>query len=209
MAEGQGGVVAEARGVMERQVGRLERLVEDLLDVSCLNAGKFSLRAERLDLAEVVRDAMEASLPLLDAAGHQTVVSLPLRPLFVDGDPTRLVQVLTNLLNNAAKYTPYRGQVRVCAERSGDEAVVRVWDTGAGVPADMLPRLFEMFAQADRPAGRSQRGYGLGLPLVRRLVELHGGRVEARSAGPGRGSEFIVRLPLATTGSGDTHGEAS
>jgi signal transduction histidine kinase len=121
----------------------------------------------------------------------------------VDGDHTRLVQALTNLLNNAAKYTPDGGQIRVCAERSMDEAVVRVRDTGLGIPAEMLPRLFEMFAQSDRTAGRSQQGFGLGLPLVRRLVEMHGGHVEVRSAGIDRGSEFIVRLPLASEGSGE------
>jgi signal transduction histidine kinase len=188
---------------MERQVGRLERLVEDLLDVSCLNAGTFSLRRERLDLASVVRDALETSRPLLDAAGHQTVVSPPAWSLSVDGDPIRLVQVLTNLLNNAAKYTPEGGQIRVCAERSGSEAVVRVQDTGQGIPAELLPKLFEMFAQADRAGARSPRGFGIGLALVRRLVDLHGGRVEARSAGPGRGSEFTVRLPLASEESGE------
>jgi signal transduction histidine kinase len=199
----RGEVIAQTWGVMERQVGRMERLVDDLLDVSCLNAGKFSLRAERLDLASVVRDALETSRPLIDAAGHQTVVSLPPWPLPVDGDPTRLVQVLANLLNNAAKYTPDGGQIWVSAERSGDEAVVRVWDTGAGITADMLPRLFEMFAQADRTPGRSPGGFGIGLALVRRLVEMHGGRVEAQSAGPGHGSEFTVRLPLASGGSGE------
>ncbi len=198
MTEGHGAVVAQARGVMERQVGRLERLVEDLLDVSCLNAGKFSLWSERLDLASVVREALEASRPLIDAAGHQTVVYLPACPLPVDGDSTRLVQALTNLLNNAVKYTPDGGQIRVYAERSGDEAVVRVSDTGVGIPPEALSGLFDMFAQADRTAGRSRRGFGIGLALVRRLVEMHGGRVVAHSAGPGRGSEFTVRLPLAS-----------
>jgi signal transduction histidine kinase len=199
----RGEAAVDARAVMERQVGRLGRLVDDLLDVSCLNAGKFSHRAERLDLAAIVREALETSRPLLDAAGHQTVVSLPPHPLAVDGDATRLVQVLTNLLNNAAKYTPAGGQVRVGAERSGGQAVVRVRDTGVGIPAELLPGLFELFARAERTTGRSQRGFGIGLHLVRRLVEIHGGRVEARSAGPGQGSEFIVRLPLVSESPGE------
>jgi signal transduction histidine kinase len=126
------------------------------------------------------------------------VLSFPARPLFVSGDATRLVQVMTNLLHNATKYTPNGGQIRVSVERSSGEALVRVRDTGVGVPAELLPKLFDMFVQAERTTGRSQRGFGIGLPLVRRLVEIHGGRVEARSAGPWRGSEFIIWLPLAS-----------
>jgi signal transduction histidine kinase len=194
---------AQARGLIERQVGRLGRLVDDLLDISYVNAGSFSLRPDRVDLAWVMREALEVSRSPIEAAGHQTVVSIPARPLFVNGDPTRLVQVFTNLLNNAAKYTPDGGHIWFSAERSAGEAVVRVRDTGAGVAAELLPRLFEMFVQAERTPGRCQRGFGIGLPLVRRLVELHGGRVEARSEGRWQGSEFIVRLPLAADGSGE------
>lgn len=194
----QAEAAAQARRLIERQVDRLGRLVDDLLDFSCLNAGKFSIRAERVDLAWVVREALESSRSLIDAAGHQTVVSLPARPLFVNGDPIRLIQVLTNLLNNAAKYTPNGGQIWVSVERSDGEAVVRVRDTGVGIAAELLPRLFEMFVQVERTTGRSQPGFGIGLPLVRRLVEIHGGRVEARSAGLWRGSEFIIWLPPAS-----------
>jgi signal transduction histidine kinase len=193
---------AQAWGIVERQVGHLERLVDDLLDVSCLNAGKVSLRTERLDLASVVREAMDVSRPALDAARHQTVVSVAAWSLVVDGDRTRLVQAFTNLLNNAAKYTLDNGQVRIGIERVGCDAVVCIRDTGVGVPAEFLPRLFDMFVQVEHTPGRSRRGFGIGLPLVKRLVEAHGGSVEARSAGPGKGSEFIVRLPLAPEVSG-------
>jgi signal transduction histidine kinase len=199
----QGEAAAQTRRLIERQVDRLGRLVDDLLDISYLNAGNFSLRADRVDLAWVMREALEVSRSLIDAAGHQTIVSFPARSLFVNGDPTRLIQVFTNLLNNAAKYTPNGGHIWFGAERSAGEAVVRVRDTGVGVAAELLPKLFEMFVHAERTPGRCQRGFGIGLPLVRRLVEIHGGRVEARSAGPWQGSEFIVWLPLASDGSGE------
>jgi PAS domain S-box-containing protein len=188
---------ARMRDMMERQVRQMARLVDDLLDVSRIGRGKIELRRERLDLAAVVQSALETSRPLIEAGKHELTVSLPNQPVYVTGDQTRLSQVLANLLNNAAKYTTDGGHVWLTARLEGDEAVVRVRDNGAGILAEMLPHVFEMFTQAGRLLDRSDGGLGIGLTLVRRLVELHGGTVEAISAGAGRGSEFIVRLPSA------------
>ncbi|MFP7723568.1 PAS domain S-box protein [Lysobacter sp. A3-1-A15] len=185
------------REVMERQVRQMVRLIDDLLDVSRINRGKIELRRERLDLGVAVAAAVEALQPFIDAHRHQLVVVLPDHPLHVDADLGRLVQVFGNLLNNAAKYTSPGGHVRLEARGDGMEAVVTVRDDGAGIPADMLAPVFEMFTQVDQSLGRSHGGLGIGLTLVKSLVELHEGTVEARSEGPGRGSEFIVRLPLA------------
>lgn len=184
-------------GMIERQATHLIRLVDDLLEVSRISCGKVELRRERIDLAAVVGQAMETSQPLIQAGRHETNLSLPSQSLVVDGDPVRLAQVFANLLNNAAKYTEPGGCIWVRAERVGDEAVVSVRDNGAGISPDMLPRVFDLFAQGDRHRECAHGGLGIGLALVRSLVELHGGRVEARSAGLGQGSEFIVRLPLA------------
>jgi signal transduction histidine kinase len=184
------------RGIMERQIHSLERLVDDLLQVSRVTRGQLTLRTERVDLAAVVRTAVETSRPGIDAAGHTLAVTLPADPLPLDGDPLRLTQIFANLLNNAAKYTDDGGRIDLVVARDGDEAVVRVRDTGVGIPADMLPRVFDLFTQVDRMNRRSQSGLGIGLALVKSLVSLHGGRVEAASDGPERGSEFTVRLPL-------------
>ncbi len=184
-----------AREIIERQTQHLTRLVDDLLDVSRITRGKVTLACAPLDLATVVHRAVEASRPLIDARGHQLTVALPAEPVRVEGDPTRLVQAAGNLLNNAAKYTDEGGHVRIEAAGEGDEAVLRVTDNGIGVAADLLPHVFDLFTQADRTLDRSQGGLGIGLTLVRQLVELHGGRVEASSAGPGQGSEFTIRLP--------------
>ena len=184
-----------ARDVIERQVRHLARLVDDLLDVSRITRGKIRLQPEPVNVAAVVTQAVEASRPVVDARGHALEVALPPDPLWVTGDPARLAQVLTNLLNNAAKYTDPGGRVWLAAERDGREVVVRVRDTGIGIPPDMLSAVFDLFTQMDRSLDRSQGGLGVGLTLVKRLVELHGGTVEARSEGPGRGSEFEVRLP--------------
>ncbi|MFP5289133.1 MAG: ATP-binding protein, partial [Thermoanaerobaculia bacterium] len=184
------------RGMMERQVQQMVRLIDDLLDVSRITRGKIELRKERVDLSEVVRDALETCRPLIEAAGHELKVILPPEPIALDADPTRLAQVFSNLLNNAAKYTPRGGSILLSAEREEDGVLVRVRDTGIGIPADMLPRIFEMFTQVDRSLERTQGGLGIGLSLVRGLVELHGGSVEARSEGLGRGSELLVRLPV-------------
>jgi signal transduction histidine kinase len=183
--------------VLERQVTHLVRLVDDLLDVSRITRGKIELRKERVDVARVVPDAVELSRPAIEAGKHHLTVTLPPAALPVVGDPTRLAQVITNLLNNSAKYTPEGGHIGLIVERAGDRAVIRVRDDGEGIPAAMLPKVFDMFAQADRAADRIQGGLGIGLTLVRRLVEMHGGTVEAASEGEGKGSEFTVRLPAA------------
>ncbi len=183
--------------VMERQVKQLVRLVDDLLDVSRITRNKLKLRKERMELAVAVRQAVEISRPLIEAASHHLTVTLPAEPIPLDADAARLAQVFSNLLNNAAKYTERGGRIWLTVERQGSEAVVRVKDTGIGIPADSLPHLFEMFTQIDRSLERSQGGLGIGLTLVKRLTEMHGGTVEVHSDGPDRGSEFTVRLPVA------------
>jgi CheY-like chemotaxis protein len=165
--------------------------------VSRITRGKVELRKEQVEVAAVVRSAVETSEPLLQAAGHQLALTLPSEPLILEGDPVRLAQVLANLLNNAAKFTPPGGQVWLTVRREGDDVVIAVRDTGRGIPQDMLPRVFELFTQGDRAASYAQGGLGIGLALVRSLVGLHGGSVQASSAGAGMGSEFIVRLPVA------------
>jgi PAS domain S-box-containing protein len=183
----------------ENQVGHLVRLVDDLLEVSRITSGKIELKKQSIDVAAVIRQARETSRTLIEAGRHHMSLMLPDEPLMVDGDPVRLAQIFTNLFSNAAKYTPAEGRIGVSMERTQDLCVVRITDTGVGIPADMLSRIFELFTQVDRTVGRSQGGIGLGLTLARRLVELHGGDIEARSEGAGRGSEFIVRLPLMAT----------
>jgi PAS domain S-box-containing protein len=186
-----------ARDVIDRQVDQMTRLVDDLLDVSRITRGKILLRKERVELAAVVSSAVEASRPLIEKWGHELTVTLPPGPVHLEADPTRLAQVLLNLLNNAAKYTEQGGRIWLTIEPEGDEVCVRVKDTGIGIPPEMLPRVFEMFTQVERSLERSQGGLGLGLTLVRSLVEMHGGTVKAHSGGPGKGSEFVVRLPVA------------
>jgi len=183
--------------MMERQVNHLVRLVDDLLEVSRITRGKIELRKEPVELASVVRGAVETSRPLIDTARHQLSVAIPPEPLTLEADPVRITQVIANLLNNAAKYTEEGGQIWVTARREGDGVAISVRDTGMGIPVDMLPHVFEMFRQVDNSAGRSQGGLGIGLTLVKSLTEMHGGSVQARSDGPGKGSEFVVRLPLA------------
>jgi PAS domain S-box-containing protein len=189
----------ESHTVIERQVRNMVLLIDDLLDLSRITRGKIQLRKEPVALADVVQSAVESSRPAIDAAGHQLTVSLPAEPIVLDADATRLSQVLLNLLNNAAKYTEPGGRIWVEAGPERDELVIAVRDTGVGIPAEVLPNIFEMFAQADRSLERSQGGLGIGLSLVRGLVRLHGGTVAARSAGPGKGSEFSIRLPLRRT----------
>jgi PAS domain S-box-containing protein len=183
--------------IIERQVDHLVCLVDDLLDVSRVTHGKIHLRRERVDLCEILRHALDTSQPAIQAAGHQLVVELPSLPVIVDADRVRLGQIFANLLNNAAKYTPNDGQICLEAWLSGNEAVVRVRDNGIGIHPDMLPHVFDIFTQGANVEGRTQSGLGIGLTLVRRLAHLHGGRVEARSDGLGRGSEFIVHMPVA------------
>ncbi|MBK7973908.1 MAG: PAS domain S-box protein [Deltaproteobacteria bacterium] len=184
-----------ARDVIDRQVSQLTRLVDDLLDVSRIAQGKLELRKQRVALSTVVNDAVEAVRPLVAKWGHQLTVDIPSETVLVEGDASRLAQVLLNLLDNAAKYTDQGGSIRLSAKREGDEVVIRVADNGIGIPPDMLRRIFEMFMQVDRSLERTREGLGIGLTLVERLVALHGGTISANSAGPGTGTEFVVRLP--------------
>jgi PAS domain S-box-containing protein len=186
--------VEQARGMMERQVGHLVRLVDDLLDVSRIMQGRVELRQERVDLVTVVARAVETAQPAIDAHGHQLIVSVPPRPVFVHADLVRLSQVISNLMTNAAKYTQQASRIWLTAECDGCDVVIRVRDTGSGIAPELLPRIFDLFVQADRSLARSQGGLGIGLTLVKRLVEMHGGSVSASSPGSGQGSEFTVRL---------------
>jgi signal transduction histidine kinase len=185
------------RAMMERQVARLAHVVDGLLDLACVAQGKVELQREPVDLAAVVRAASEAARRSAEASRHELTVRLPPGPLLLEGDPARLGQVVGNLLDNAIHFTPPGGRVDVCAEAAEGVAVLRVRDSGVGIPPGMLPYVFDVFAQAGRLPGRPAGGLGLGLTMVRRLVELHGGTVEAKSDGPGQGSEFVVRLPRA------------
>ncbi|HLT90712.1 MAG TPA: ATP-binding protein [Woeseiaceae bacterium] len=191
-----------ARDMIDRQVRHLARLVDDLLDISRITLGRLLLQTEETNLADVIRSAVEASRPLIDASGHTLSVALPTEPVFVDADPTRLAQVFVNLLNNAAKYTPPGGNISLLAAREGDTIVARVKDTGIGIPPDVLPRVFDTFTRVDHAADPSRAGLGIGLSLARHLVELHGGQIEACSDGPGHGSEFLVRLPVCVGAAG-------
>ncbi len=188
--------IAEVRDTMVRQVDQLVRLVDDLLEVSRITRGKMELRKRRVELADVVQSAVEASRPLINEAGHTLTVSLPPQPLFLSADPHRLTQVISNLLNNAAKYTPDCGRIWLTAVQQGEEAAIALKDTGLGIPREMLDRIFEMFTQVDRSQEKAYRGLGIGLTLVKSLTEMHGGRVEVHSEGPHQGSEFVVHLPL-------------
>jgi signal transduction histidine kinase len=185
-----------SREMVERQVKHLARLVDDLLDVSRLTHGSIRLRKEPVDLGAVVERAADATRVLIESRGHNLTLDLPDPPIRLEADPARLEQVVTNLLNNAAKYTMPGGHIVLRAAREGDEAVVRVRDNGIGVPPDVLGRVFEPFVQSDGSLARSEGGLGIGLTLVRSLVEMHGGTVEAHSPGLGQGSEFVVRIPV-------------
>jgi signal transduction histidine kinase len=183
--------------VIDRQVRQLVRLVDDLLDVSRITRGTITLQPEWVDLAAVVSSAVETSRPLIDARHQTLTVTLPSERLQVHADPARLAQVLSNLVNNAAKYTPEGGLVTLTAQPDGLAIVFKVRDTGVGIPAEMLSSIFDLFTQVERSLDRAQGGLGIGLTLVRRLVEMHGGSVRASSEGPNKGSEFVIRLPLA------------
>ena len=184
--------------VIGRQLRQLVRLVDDLLDVSRITRGKIELKIESIDATQVVAAAIETSRPFVDALEHSLTVLLPPEPLLVKGDFARVAQILANLINNAAKYTNEGGRIAVTAAREGANVVFRVRDTGIGIPADLLSSIFEPFTQIDRTLARSQGGLGIGLTLVRRLVEMQGGRVFASSDGPDQGSEFTVSLPAAS-----------
>jgi PAS domain S-box-containing protein len=186
----------EARDMIDRQVSQMVRLVDDLLDVSRITRGKLDLRKEQVDVTTVVQSALETARPLIERAGHALTATLPPEPVFLEADPVRLSQVIANLLTNAAKYTNAGGQIWLAVERLSDEVSVAVKDTGIGIAAEHLPRLFEMFSQVAPALERSQGGLGIGLALVKGLVEMHGGSVAASSAGLGKGSQFVVRLPV-------------
>ena len=193
---GHDGATASVTEMMGRQVDHLVRLVDDLMEVSRITRGKIELRKEVTNLATVIGSAAETSRPLIDSAGHKLAVALPAEPLMLDADPVRLAQVFSNLLHNAAKYTDPGGRIDIVVRREGPHAVISIRDTGIGIPAEALCRIFDMFVQADARDSRAQSGLGIGLTLARSLVELHGGSISAGSEGCGHGSEFVVRLPL-------------
>jgi PAS domain S-box-containing protein len=189
-------VADQALATMERQIDQMVHLVDDLLDVARISRGKIELRRERVDLRAVIEQAVELCKPLAQSRQHDVRVSLPAETVLLQADAVRLSQVLSNLLHNACKYTEPGGRIELVAHAQGSELVVTVRDTGIGIPAEMLPRVFEMFTQMDQTLERAQGGLGIGLTLARELVEMHGGTIEARSDGPGRGTEMIVRLPV-------------
>ena len=196
LASSDRAAVESASKMLERQVGQMSRLVDDLLDMSRITRGKIELRREQVELAPIVEQAVEAVRAHYQSMSHELTVVLPSPPMRVNADPARLTQVIGNLLNNACKFTDKGGRISLTVERDGDQARIRVRDNGVGVAADQLPHLFEMFVQADTSLERSRDGLGIGLTLVKTLVEMHGGSVDARSDGLGRGSEFEVRLPV-------------
>jgi len=191
-----GEAVSSETEMMERQVGQMVRLVDDLLDVSRISRGKIELRKDRVELASAVNHAVEAARTLVQCMEHDLTVTLPPLPIYLNADPTRLAQVLGNLLSNACKFTDKGGRISLTVEREGKQAVIQVRDNGIGIAADQLPRIFDMFMQVDTSLERSVSGLGIGLTLAKNLVEMHDGTLEVHSAGAGQGSEFVVRLPI-------------
>jgi PAS domain S-box-containing protein len=185
-----------ARDVIDRQMQGMTRLIDDLLDLSRISRNKLELRKERIELSRIVQGAIETSRPMIEQHGHELTVNLPPEPVYLDADMMRLAQVFLNLLNNAAKYTEPGGKITFTAERQGSDVVTIVRDSGIGIAPEKLATIFEMFSQVEDALTRAQGGLGIGLSLVKRLVEMHGGSIEAKSAGPGKGSEFTVRLPV-------------
>jgi len=196
LRSGDAQATQRATDIMERQLRQMVRLVDDLLDVSRINTGKFAIKTGRVELKAVVNDALEVVRPYIELHGHELIIDLPDRPVFLHGDATRLAQILSNLLNNAAKYTNRGGRVSLRATVEEKTLVMVVADTGIGIAPEMLDSVFEMFVQVDSTLERSNAGLGVGLSLARKLVELHGGAIEAHSAGLGHGSQFMVRLPI-------------
>jgi len=202
--------LVKLRGIVQRQVQQMTRLVDDLLDVSRISRGQIQIRRQRVDLATVIGAALESVQPIVDDRGHQLLVDLPAEPIYVDVDVARLTQVFGNILNNAAKYSDNSGTIQVTGRCDDRSAIVSVRDNGPGIPAHMLDEIFEMFRQVDRTLERSHGGLGIGLTLVKRIVAAHDGTVEAKSDGPGQGSEFVVSLPLAAQQSSEAvHSEAT
>lgn len=198
-ADGDGETLKRAHDTIERQLHQMVRLVDDLLDLNRITHDRLELRRGEVELSAVIQQAVEVARPLIDAAGHNLIVDLPAESIYLNADRARLAQLFGNLLNNSCKYTRPNGKITLSAERSDDEVVVTVNDDGAGIPPDKLDSIFDMFMQVDRTAERSQGGLGIGLTLVKRLAEMHGGSIEAKSAGEGQGSAFIVRLPILQT----------
>ena len=188
--------VVSSLDIIDRQIETLQRLVDDLMDVSRIHAGKIELKKEPISVHEVIHGALQSVGPLIRERRHALDVLLPPKPIVIEGDRVRLEQVFVNLLNNAAKYTPEHGKIWVSGTTEGNEAVVRVADSGVGIPHDVLPRIFDLFTQAESSRDHARGGLGIGLSLVKSLVSLHGGSVQVRSDGEGKGSEFIVRIPF-------------
>jgi signal transduction histidine kinase len=194
-ANGNAELILKARETLERQLSHLVRLVDDLLDADRIGRGVLELRLEEVELSTVIDHAVEACRPAIDRGRHELKVTLPERPIWLRADPVRLAQVFGNLVDNAAKYSKPAGHIAIDAELQGESVLVTVRDAGIGIPPDMLLKVFDMFAQVDRSSDSAHSGLGIGLALVKRLVEMHGGTIEAKSDGRGRGSEFVVRLP--------------
>jgi signal transduction histidine kinase/ActR/RegA family two-component response regulator len=188
-------LIERARATIERQLLQLVRITDDLLDVSRITQDKVQLKVERVDVRTILQSAVEATRPLIDAQGHALIIDAPPEPVWADADFTRLAQVFSNLLNNAAKYTERGGRIHLTVTAEGGTATIAVTDTGVGIPSAMLPRIFDMFRQLQEFRDRTHGGLGIGLTLAKRLVELHGGTIDAHSDGPGRGSSFVVRIP--------------
>ena len=195
-AEGDGETLKRAHDTIERQLDQMVRLVDDLLDLNRITHDRLELRRSQVEVSSVIQQAVEVARPLMDAAGHNLTVDLPAEAIYLNADRARLAQVFGNLLNNSCKYTGPNGKIALSAKRIDDEVVVTVWDDGAGIPVDKLDTIFDMFMQVEGTAEQSQGGLGIGLTLVKRLAEMHGGSIEAKSGGEGKGSEFVVRLPI-------------
>jgi len=192
-------VSSKARGLIERQVGHMSRLLDDLQEISRIEMGQLRFRPGLVDLREVVKTSVEAVMSTHAHHKHQVSVTLPADPIWLDADAIRMEQVVVNLLSNAANYTQEGGSIAIVAARAQDRAELRVADSGIGIAPELLPHIFDLFVRSEAAREHSRQGLGIGLNIVKRIVDLHGGSVEARSAGPGAGSEFVVSLPLVTS----------